>query len=949
MPVERLSPAGCRCGRPCARHRRCADLDRQLAAAVAARVGPRACGAVRARLDQLHQLRGNRRPACRRLRRSVADAAGRPAPPALSGDDCPTIAGTRGCQKSNPRPGSSASGSVSARAALARDRSVARARRRRRRARACRSCRRRSGRRGSPASAASSVGVGLPPTATIWSSYLQPGARRDRIRGHLADDRLQRRHADDEQHPVQQHGEQEIERRPGEQHRDALPHRLAIERLRRASSRRDGAFALVEQLHVAAERDRGDDVLDRSLPPTRCHSGLPKPIEKRSTRMPRRRATQKCPNSCTATSTPIATRNAAIAIRISVGLSVESCTHSRCGQRSPPAPRGAPSRRLPAHPASELAGRALMPRQHPLDHCRNVQESQPPLEKCGDRDFIGGIEHRRSRAAGLGRGPRQRAAQGNARGPAPRNRAAPPRTRSSDSTPEAMRSGQPSACAIGVRMSGLPSWASIDPSTYSTIECTMLCGCTTTSTCARRQAEQQTGLDQLETLVHQRRRIDRNLAAHEPARMCAGLVGRHAAQSASRGVRRNGPPEAVSRMRRTPRGSAGRVAGRHWKIALCSLSIGISVAPPSRTACMNSGPDITSDSLFASRTRLPARAAASVERKPGSADDRRHDGVDLARARRSRSSACSPASTSVGDAGRCAARRRAARGRSVVDDDREARPMRKALLAQPRDVAVRAASATTSKRSRMAREHVERADADAAGASRVPRRAAARSSQQSQRVRRPSRNTGAAAVTLSTRSSTPPWPGSRLPLSFRPAWRLNRLSVRSPTTEASDDDDAQREKRRGAARRTSTRRPTRHERGAPAARRARLPRSCPGLTRGASLWRPKRAAARSTRRRRPRPPAAAGTAAAADRAVDAAARSASQAGTSTRSPATQPRRAIHARRREQRARAARPATRAAPRAAARSSCVALAPSHHSSRDAAQRNRPRRRRAALDAE
>ena len=48
---------------------------------------------------------------------------------------------------------------------------------------------------------------------------------------------------------------------------------------------------------------------------------------------------------------------------------------------------------------------------------------------------------------------------------------------------------------------------------------------------------------------------------------------------------RNGPPEAVSSSRRTP---GGRVpicapAGRHWKMALCSLSIGTICAPERRT------------------------------------------------------------------------------------------------------------------------------------------------------------------------------------------------------------------------------------------------------------------------------------------------------------------------------------------------------------------------------
>src|SRR5690606_4776963 len=85
---------------------------------------------------------------------------------------------------------------------------------------------------------------------------------------------------------------------------------------------------------------------------------------------------------------------------------------------------------------------------------------------------------------------------------------------------------------------------------------------------------------------------------------------------------------------------------------------------------------------------------------------------------------------------------------------------------------------------RMARHHIQRAETDGAGgaqhgdplrAHRLPQPAAQSSTA----------NTGMAAVRLSMRSSTPPWPGSRLLLSFTPAWRLNMLSARSPTTEIS--------------------------------------------------------------------------------------------------------------------------------------------------------------------
>ena len=90
------------------------------------------------------------------------------------------------------------------------------------------------------------------------------------------------------------------------------------------------------------------------------------------------------------------------------------------------------------------------------------------------------------------------------------------------------------------------------------------------------------------------------------------------AASCSRGVARNGPPEAVSSTRLRPGGATpGRAAaGRHWKMALCSLSIGSRVAPALRTASRSSGPAITIDSLLASSSLLPARAAASVERSP---------------------------------------------------------------------------------------------------------------------------------------------------------------------------------------------------------------------------------------------------------------------------------------------------------------------------------------------
>ncbi len=106
------------------------------------------------------------------------------------------------------------------------------------------------------------------------------------------------------------------------------------------------------------------------------------------------------------------------------------------------------------------------------------------------------------------------------------------------------------------------------------------------------------------------------------AHACSGVqVARR-----SSGQSRNGPPDAVSSTRRTPFGvsPARACAGGHWKMALCSLSTGSSVAPDALAALMSSGPAITSDSLFASNRRLPASTAANVLRRPGRADDRGH-------------------------------------------------------------------------------------------------------------------------------------------------------------------------------------------------------------------------------------------------------------------------------------------------------------------------------------
>src|SRR5439155_24758352 len=83
--------------------------------------------------------------------------------------------------------------------------------------------------------------------------------------------------------------------------------------------------------------------------------------------------------------------------------------------------------------------------------------------------------------------------------------------------------------------------------------------------------------------------------------------------SRSFGVSRNGPPDAVSKIRWT---SDRRWPTRHWKTALCSESTGKSLTPFARAAAVINGPAITSVSLLASATVRPAWMAAIVGRSP---------------------------------------------------------------------------------------------------------------------------------------------------------------------------------------------------------------------------------------------------------------------------------------------------------------------------------------------
>src|SRR5690606_1865004 len=91
----------------------------------------------------------------------------------------------------------------------------------------------------------------------------------------------------------------------------------------------------------------------------------------------------------------------------------------------------------------------------------------------------------------------------------------------------------------------------------------------------------------------------------------------------------------------------------------------------------------------------------------------------------------------------------------------------------------------------MARDDVQRRGADRAGGAEHGDLALHGAAHSPSRLR-PSANTGSAASRLSMRSSTPPWPGISALESLAPAWRLSRLSNRSPTMDATAATSASR-------------------------------------------------------------------------------------------------------------------------------------------------------------
>ena len=162
-------------------------------------------------------------------------------------------------------------------------------------------------------------------------------------------------------------------------------------------------------------------------------------------------------------------------------------------------------------------------------------------------------------------------------------------------------------------MSGGLSCAIDRPSMYSTMEWTIDCGWITTPICSGAQVEQPAGLDDLQGLVHQRGRVDRDLRAHVPGGMGQGL-GRPSPRPVARRCRcetaRRWPsaPPGAPPPDAPPAGPGTRRCAR-CRPAGCGPRF-------CRASRVTSGPATTRLSLLARATVLPASRAAQVPSSP---------------------------------------------------------------------------------------------------------------------------------------------------------------------------------------------------------------------------------------------------------------------------------------------------------------------------------------------
>ena len=143
---------------------------------------------------------------------------------------------------------------------------------------------------------------------------------------------------------------------------------------------------------------------------------------------------------------------------------------------------------------------------------------------------------------------------------------------------------------------------------------TIDCGWTTTSIAVVGEPEQVVGLDQLEALVHQRRRVDRDLAAHVPGRMRERLLRRRRSSRSAAA-----PAERAAGGGQDQPLDASRAARAREELEERRV-LGVDRDDPRRrsasASAITSSPPTTRLSLLASARSMPSPSAAIVGPSP---------------------------------------------------------------------------------------------------------------------------------------------------------------------------------------------------------------------------------------------------------------------------------------------------------------------------------------------
>ena len=154
--------------------------------------------------------------------------------------------------------------------------------------------------------------------------------------------------------------------------------------------------------------------------------------------------------------------------------------------------------------------------------------------------------------------------------------------------------------------------AKTDPSINSTSECTILWGCTTTSTCLIGKPKSQWASIISKPLLNM---VAESIVIFCPIDHvgCFNACAKVTFSIAWALLCRKGPPDAVKMTFRT---SFSFAPTRHWKMALCSLSTGNTCFFLFFASAITADPAKTKISLLATARSFPLRNAARAGAKP---------------------------------------------------------------------------------------------------------------------------------------------------------------------------------------------------------------------------------------------------------------------------------------------------------------------------------------------